>query len=70
MKDKIEALEEKVKALNAESVEEVEQWRIKLLGKKGEITALFEEFRNVPGEQKKLFGQKPDRSTTKRRSPC
>ncbi len=57
MKERIAALEEKIKALKAESAEEAEQWRIKLLGKKGEVTALFEEFRSVPSEQKKLFGQ-------------
>jgi phenylalanyl-tRNA synthetase alpha chain len=28
------------------------------LGKKGEITKLFEEFRTVPAEQKRLFGQR------------
>ena len=57
MKEKIESLEEKVRSLKAGTAEEVEQWRIKLLGKKGEITALFEEFRTIPGDQKRLFGQ-------------
>ena len=57
MKEKIRDIEEKVRSLKAETAEEVEQWRIKLLGKKGEITALFEEFRTIPGDQKRLFGQ-------------
>ena len=57
MKEKIESLEEKVSSLKAGTAEEVEQWRIKLLGKKGEITALFDEFRTIPGDQKRLFGQ-------------
>ena len=47
MKEKIEQLEEKLRALTAETAEEAEQWRIKLLGKKGEITALFDEFRTI-----------------------
>lgn len=57
MKEKIAALEEKVRELKAASAEEAEQLRIKLLGKKGEITALFEEFRSVSGDEKRLFGQ-------------
>ena len=37
---------------------EIEEIRVKLLGKKGEITQLFDEFRNVLPEQKREFGQK------------
>lgn len=57
MQQKIAELEERIIALKASSAEEAEQLRIQLLGKKGEITALFEEFRSIPGEQKRLFGQ-------------
>ncbi len=32
--------------------------RIKYLSKKGEVTALFNEFRNVPNDQKREFGQR------------
>jgi len=36
--------------------EELEQFRIKFLSKKGEIPTLFNEFKNVPADQKKEFG--------------
>jgi len=36
--------------------EELEQYRIKFLSKKGEIPTLFNEFKNVPADQKKEFG--------------
>ena len=58
MKQKIEDLLNKIETLTAEKLQEVEDIRVKLLGKKGEITALFDEFRNVPAEQKREFGQK------------
>ena len=45
---------EQMKAANAE---ELEALRIKYLSKKGEITALFNEFREVPNEQKRELGQ-------------
>ena len=38
--------------------QEIEEARVRLLGKKGEITRLFEEFRTVAPEMKKEFGQK------------
>lgn len=44
--------------MNASTKEEVEALRIKYLSKKGEISALFNDFRNVPNEQKKGIGQK------------
>ena len=45
-----------VEAFNAKSDEEVEQFRIKYLGKKGLLNDFFAEFKNVPNEQKKEFG--------------
>ena len=53
MKQKIEDLLVKIDSLTAGKLQEVEEIRVKLLGKKGEITALFDEFRNVPAEQKR-----------------
>lgn len=38
--------------------EEIEQFRIKFLGSKGLLKTLFEDFKNVPNEQKKEVGQK------------
>ncbi|HOU26980.1 MAG TPA: phenylalanine--tRNA ligase subunit alpha [Paludibacteraceae bacterium] len=39
------------------SKEEVEELRIKYLSKKGEISTLFNDFRNVANEEKKVVGQ-------------
>ena len=54
----IDELSAKLKELSAKTEQEIEDLRVKLLGKKGEITKLFEEFRTVPAEQKRLFGQR------------
>ncbi|MCQ2289632.1 MAG: phenylalanine--tRNA ligase subunit alpha, partial [Muribaculaceae bacterium] len=55
---KIEELKAQLNELKAENEEALEALRIKYLSKKGEITALFNEFRTVPAEQKKELGQK------------
>lgn len=55
---KIEKLKAELAALHAANEEELEALRIKYLSKKGEITALFTDFRTVPAEQKKELGQK------------
>ena len=44
--------------MTAANAAELEALRIKYLSKKGEITALFSDFRNVPNEQKREIGQK------------
>lgn len=56
--DKISQLLEEVKNISASSAEEIEALRIKYLSKKGEITALMSDFRNVPAEQKKEVGMR------------
>ncbi len=56
--DKIEKLLEEVKRLNASTPEEIEALRLKYLSKKGEISSLMADFRNVPAEQKKEVGIK------------
>ncbi len=56
--DKIEQLLSEVQNMTAQSAEELETLRLKYLGKKGEITALMADFRNVPAEQKKEVGMK------------
>lgn len=58
MREKINSLLAEVEALNAKTKEEVELYRIKWLSKKGEISALFDDFKNVPNELKKEVGQK------------
>ena len=44
--------------MTASNAEEIEALRIKYLSKKGEVSALFNDFRNVPNEQKREIGQK------------
>ncbi len=56
MLDKIKDLLEEVKKLSASSAEEAEQLRIKYLSKKGMVSKLFDEFKDVPNEQKKAVG--------------
>lgn len=57
MLDKIKALQEEITSSKAQSIDEAEALRIKYLSKKGSITELFSEFRNVPNDQKKAVGQ-------------
>ena len=58
MKEKIEALMAEIAGLKNLKEQEIEALRVRLLGKKGEITALFDEFRTVAPEMKREFGQK------------
>jgi len=57
MIDRIKHISEEVETSSFNSKEEVEQYRIKWLSKKGEISLLFEDFKLVPNDQKKLVGQ-------------
>ena len=57
MKERIESLERELEAISIKTKEEQENFRLRFLTKKGEINALFEEFKKVPNEKKKAFGQ-------------
>ncbi len=58
MLDKAKELLKEVKIFTSDVSEEIEEFRIKYLSKKGGIvTELFKDFKNVPNEQKKEFGQ-------------
>lgn len=46
-----------IEAFTAKTKEEVENFRIKYLGKKGILNQYFAEFKAVPNEEKKAFGQ-------------
>ena len=46
-----------LKGLQCKTQKEVEEARVRFLGRKGEITALFEEFRTVDKEMKREFGR-------------
>ncbi|MFH7015940.1 phenylalanine--tRNA ligase subunit alpha [Flavobacterium sp. FlaQc-47] len=56
MIDKIKQHIEEAKAFNDKNKESLEQFRIKYLGSKGLVKELFNEFRNIPNDQKKDFG--------------
>lgn len=58
MLEKVDDLLTEVEAFSSGDAATVEQFRIKMLGKKGAITELMSEFRNVPNDQKKAFGSK------------
>ena len=58
MLEKIHKLLEEVDSFAAQTKEQVEEYRIKWLSKKGEITSLFDEFKEVPSDLKKEVGQK------------
>ena len=57
MIDKIKELIAEAEAFKAQTKEEVEAYRIKLLGQKGLVKQYFAEFKNVANDQKKEFGQ-------------
>ncbi len=55
--DQIQAHLAEVEAFQSNDPTEIENFRIKFLGKKGILTGLFASFKNVPNDQKKAFGQ-------------
>ena len=57
MKEEIEKLLAEVADLKCRTRKEVEEARVRFLGKKGEITKLFDDFRAMDKEAKKQFGK-------------
>ncbi|MCR4920630.1 MAG: phenylalanine--tRNA ligase subunit alpha [Bacteroidaceae bacterium] len=58
MLERIQKIMAEIQALQAHNAEEAEALRIKYLSKKGEITALMNDFRTVPAELKKEVGMR------------
>lgn len=58
MLDKINALRAELEVISADSKEAVEELRIKYLSKKGLVSSLMADFRNVPADMKREVGQK------------
>ena len=58
MENKINELLAQVEQFNATTAAEIEDFRVKVLGKKGSLTALMEEFKSVPADQKRIYGQR------------
>ena len=65
MLERINNLLQEVEDFAAQSKEQVEEYRIKWLSKKGQITAMFEDFRTVAPEIKREVGQKLNELRTK-----
>ena len=57
MKNRIDELLKEVFSFSTKDQEELEAFRIKFLGKKGVVTSLFSDFKNVPPEERKELGQ-------------
>ncbi len=57
MKTKIDNLRRRVEDFVPQNVGEVEEFRIAVLGRNGELAALMDEFRTVPADQKRELGQ-------------
>lgn len=57
MQERIQQLRDQVEALTAQTAQEVEDLRIKYISKKGLISQLFDEFKTIPNEEKRLVGQ-------------
>jgi len=58
MKIKIDQLLEDTQRFTAQTLDELELFRVKMLGKKGELNDLFESFKTVANEEKREIGQK------------
>ena len=56
MLSKIKDIQHIAESFSSNSLNEIEEFRIKLFGKKGLITELFEEFRNIPNSEKRIIG--------------
>ena len=58
MLSKIEALLARIEGFNSTNPAEIEDFRVKILGRKGELNDILEEFKKVAPEQKRELGQK------------
>jgi phenylalanyl-tRNA synthetase alpha chain len=58
MLEKIEELKNKANNFTIENLESLENYRLTFLSKKGLLNDLFEEFKNISGEEKKEIGKK------------
>jgi phenylalanyl-tRNA synthetase alpha chain len=57
MIDKISSLLNEVTNIAAKTASDAEEFRLKYLSKKGQLNQLFEDFKTVPSDQKKMVGQ-------------
>jgi phenylalanyl-tRNA synthetase alpha chain len=64
MQEKINQYISEIEAYSTKVADEIEQFRIKWAGRKGILNDLFEEFKQVPNDQKKVLGQEMNRLKT------
>lgn len=57
MEKQIKEISEEIEAFASRKPEEVEHFRVRILGRKGKITGLFDVFRALPPEEKKHWGK-------------
>jgi phenylalanyl-tRNA synthetase alpha chain len=57
MKEQIDLLSQEIAQFSSKKLEEIESWRVKMLGKKGALTALFAAFRDLSPEEKRSLGK-------------
>jgi len=57
----IEAIEQEIETISISTPEQAESFRLNYLAKKGKITALFDAFKLLSSEDKKLWGQRLNR---------
>lgn len=58
MIDRIDKLLSDIAEFKPKAEAEIEEFRIQMMGKKGEITTLFDDFKKVAADEKRLLGQK------------
>jgi phenylalanyl-tRNA synthetase alpha chain len=56
--ERVSAVEAELKSAQASTADEVEQFRVAMLGRNGTVTNLFEEFKQVAAEEKRALGQR------------
>ena len=56
MLDEVKKYIEEVDKFSSNSIEEIENFRIQYLGKNGIINDLFSNFKEIPSNEKKIFG--------------
>ncbi len=57
LKERIAAVQAEIAATNAATAEGVEAFRVAMLGRNGKVTALLDDLKQVPAEEKRLWGQ-------------
>ncbi|MDR1055117.1 MAG: phenylalanine--tRNA ligase subunit alpha [Prevotellaceae bacterium] len=57
MNERIEKIKKELENIKIESLQQLEEFRVRITGKKGELTQLFENFKTVIPEKKKELGK-------------